>query len=84
MDINDTEEKGVKNNFRVSSLSANGDIEKKCPWRGRKRQLKLLDFIWQQGPQVGVSTHHTEQNQEKDEAQGIIYPRQIMLGSKCY
>lgn len=52
------EEKGIKNNFRVSALGNkviceiienNGNIEKKCPWRGKKRQLKLLDFIWQQG-----------------------------------
>lgn len=60
----------------------NGSIEKEHPRRGRKRQLKFLDFIWQQGTPAGDTTNRTRQNQEEDEAQGIIHPKWTKLGPK--
>lgn len=68
-DINDKEEKGVKINFRVSSLGNyvisevienNGHIERECQWRERKKRAQVSGLPVLTGdPRWRCSVHRT-------------------------
>lgn len=93
-DINDKEEKGIKVNFRVSSLGNyvisevienNGDIERECRWRERKKRAQVSGLPVLTGhPRWRCSIHRTYRIRRKMIVKGSIHRNQTMVTPERY
>lgn len=93
-DANDKEEKGVKITFRVSSLGNyvisevienNGDIERECQWRERKKRAQVSGLPVLTGdPRWRCSVHRTYRIRRKMIVKGSIHRNQTMVTPKWY